>query len=35
MYPDRAAPSGGDEPAVIGLFGDGNIVQRCKVISRD
>ena len=31
----RAATFGDDEPAVVGLFGVGNVVQCCKVISRD
>ena len=31
----RAATFGDDEPAVVGLFGVGDVVQCCKVISRD
>ena len=31
----RAATFGDDEPAVVCLFGVGDVVQCCKVISRD
>lgn len=31
----RAATFGNDQSAVVGLFGVGNVVQCCKVISRD
>ena len=31
----RAAPLGDNEPAVVGLVGVGDVVQCCKVISRD
>ena len=31
----RAAPFGDNQSAVIGLFGVGDVVQCCKVISRD
>ena len=31
----RTAPLGDNEPAVVGLVGVGDVVQCCKVISRD
>ena len=31
----RAAPLGDNQSAVVGLFGVGDVVQCCKVISRD